>query len=107
MHAALADEIIAKSLADIVASSFASCARILRSNVVRYWKIPEHIEIFFELEPVGETVDVFQQVMNTLGTGWHVHRFNNGGDWAVWNFGSQATFVAPEVRWAHLECLCM
>ena len=45
----------------------------------------------------------FSSLLTTLGSSWSEHRFENGGDWAVWNPSPTARFVIPEVRWAHLE----
>jgi hypothetical protein len=105
IYAAVPDERAAKVVLEAIAENLKLHCRIEQSIIKRYWKIQRYFEIYFLLEPIGAIAIAFQSLLEVLGTGWEVHRFNDGGDWAVWNARENSSFSKSEVRWANLECV--
>jgi hypothetical protein len=69
------------------------------ASVRPYWKITEYQEVCLSLHVVGEPKQQVMSIASRLGSGWTV---NDSGE-ALWNPGVDATFVEPQVRWAHVD----
>jgi len=105
LFTAVPNEAEAERVASLARAMLADHGRICRADrVQRYWKIPEYFEIFLVLQPGAASQAAFNSIMDALATGWDVHRFETGGDWAVWNPSASAIFHLPKVRWANVEC---
>lgn len=98
------DEHEAERVASLAKAVLAEHGRICKADTRRYWKIPDCFEMLFVLQPAVTTKAVFTNILTALATGWEVHAFRNGSDWAVWNPSCDAAFTLPSVRWAHVEC---
>jgi len=97
-------------LADVIAPTLAPKADLGVPSVERYWKIPEWFEVTLDLAPLGRVPAgvargwraTFARIVALAGAGW-----TPGGDAdapdAVWNATPGVLFLAPEVRWAHLQ----
>ena len=105
VHGELPDEPAAQRFLSAIVARLSPVGQILVSRAVRYWKVPQHFEVFVELEPPGSVSIAFQRILNELGSGWDVRRFEDGGDWAVWNAPPGKTFAFPEARWSNVECI--
>ena len=77
-------------------------AKNIECRIKRYWKIPEHFEVFMEMSVVGEISNIFDQITSTLGTGWEELQPLE----SIWNPSPPTSiFTIESVRWAHIEVL--
>lgn len=107
VFAEVGDQAAANTISRRIEDVFTRYGAIVRCDTPKqYWKIPEYFEVFVVLRPFKPVPDAFDSILTALGSGWEVHRFAGGGNWAIWNAGiDDATFAITEVRWANLECL--
>ena len=70
--------------------------------VEQYWKIPEWFEITLELDPLYDPQAVYDRLLALAEAGWTRSDDPSSRD-AVWNPVGGTLFLAPEVRWAHLQ----
>lgn len=66
-----------------------------------YWKMPEYIEVRFEVAMPVNSLEQFSSILAALGEGWCIQREGE----AIWNPSDDATFAEQSVRWAHVELL--
>jgi len=104
LFAEVPDTAAAAVTARSVQRKVAAHGRVCRAYTKQYWKIEGYFEVCFDLDTGERTAAAFEGLLTALGTGWEVHRFPDGVNWAVWNPSATAVFMLPEVRWANLEC---
>jgi hypothetical protein len=85
-----------------IVPTLAQHARIGGREIQRYWKIPEWFELTLRLQPLGDAREAYERVVGLAEAGWTSCDDAPGGD-TVWNPTPESTFLAPEVRWAHLQ----
>ena len=85
-----------------IVPTLARHARIGDREIERYWKIPHWFELTLRLQPLGDAREAYQRVVGLARDGWTSSDDAPGGD-TVWNPTADSTFLAPEVRWAHLQ----
>ena len=85
-----------------IVPTIARHARVGDRTIERYWKIPEWFELTLHLQPLGDPREAYDRVVGLAGDGWTSCDDAPGGD-TVWNPTPRSTFLAPEVRWAHLQ----
>lgn len=104
IYAEVADQKQALHLADELRPTLLKYGLIQNEWAKPYWKIQSYYELFFDVVPNRDVAEVFEDLMNSFAQGWTVHRFNTGGNWAIWNHSASSRFLLPAIRWANLEC---
>lgn len=89
-------------LQTVIEPTLAPHAGMRDVTIEQYWKIPEWFEITLELDPTYEAHAVYDRLVALAEAGWTRSDDAPGRD-AVWNPANSAVFLAPEVRWAHLQ----
>ena len=74
-------------------------ARAHLTSVRPYWKISGYQELLLEIDATGDPAQAISTVTNRLGSGWT----DQSGQDRIWNPGPDASFIEPQVRWAHAE----
>src|SRR5438876_792006 len=69
-----------------------------------YWKFEGSHEIASTLGPIGAPDDTYEAMARGLASGWAEHTDDDVARWTIWNRGT-GEFIAPTVRWAHLELI--
>jgi hypothetical protein len=91
-----------------VASLFAdrsfAHAPLVEKEVKRYWKIPDYVEVTATLAPKDKTEEIFETLVNQLGTGWE-YGGSEDEKWAIWNPLDLNYFSIAETRWASIEVI--
>ncbi|MBP6219249.1 MAG: hypothetical protein KA436_11735 [Oligoflexales bacterium] len=80
-----------------------SIGDIQTSEIKRYWKIPEYLEIVFSLKNVSDTDKIASSFLDTFGSSWEK---NQGfGEIAfIWNQKrEQRSHFDSRIRWMNLE----
>ncbi len=89
-------------LLGVIEPTLAPHAGMRDVTIEQYWKIPEWFEITSELEPLYDPRAVYDRLLALAEAGWTRSDDPSSRD-AVWNPTTGAIFLAPEVRWAHLQ----
>jgi hypothetical protein len=103
LFAEVADAGIAAAVGEHAKAKLTRLGSVGQVKVSRYWKMPDYFEVYIDVRLRRDISASFGDTLRSFGTGWQAH---GSGDerWAVWNAGPRATFFAPEVRWANMEC---
>ncbi len=91
------NEVEALEYAQIFESKLAAFCQPSLFKVKKYWKIPDHFEISFNLNTEQHKME---KITKLLGTQWEAH-----GDFYIWQHDNKTTFIFDKVRWASLEYL--
>jgi len=87
-----------------VRGALARLATVNDVTIKLYWKFPGSHEIASTLAPVGSPDEAYEAIARGLASGWAEHTDDEFARWTVWNRGN-GEFIAPTVRWAHLELI--
>jgi hypothetical protein len=94
-------ELIARQVGQRVAHVLIDSPEKAQVVTVRpYWKIKEYYEVCLRTPWKGDPLTGFREALARLGRGWE---FPAQSDEAIWHPGTDAEFVEPLVRWAHIE----
>jgi hypothetical protein len=78
---------------------------VTEATIKPYWKIPNTQEISGTLRPsAGSLDDAYEEIARRLASGWAEQTNDEFARWTVWNRGD-GNFIAPGVRWAHVELI--
>ena len=106
-YAEVVEPTAANAVAELIREKLNLCAGHVRiDDPKRYWKIDNYWGVFIRLQPSGSVLETFENILAALAADWKVHRFVDGGSWAVWNADTGSAFSIDQVRWAHVECGC-
>jgi hypothetical protein len=75
------------------------------TNVERYYKIPDYVEIFMILVPVvidNDLIDSFHAIKEKLGNGWSDQGTTILYPEGIWIGNKNNVFFADNVMWANL-----
>jgi hypothetical protein len=87
-----------------VRDAIAELVTVNNLTIREYWKFQNSQEISGTLGAVRRPDDAFEEVARRLASGWSEHTNDAFSRWTVWNRGD-GDFIAPAVRWAHLELI--
>jgi hypothetical protein len=77
---------------------------LVGQEVKRYWKIPEYVEVITKFDPENKIEDLFEALINQLGTGWE-YGGSEDEKWAIWNPSDLSSFSISKARWANVEII--
>jgi hypothetical protein len=103
LFAELPDQAAALSFGNTVQGRIADYGHIRKSELKRYWKVPEWFEISFFLQPSTAPDSAFDGILCSLGQGWERHDISGEEQWAIWNPKDGSSFFSSYVRWANVE----
>jgi hypothetical protein len=79
-------------------------ATVAQTEIEPYRKIEGACQVFCTLRARDAIEDAYEEMLRRLATGWREPTPSQFGRWTVWNRGN-GEFLAPAVRWAHLELI--
>jgi hypothetical protein len=87
-----------------VQRALADVATVGDVTIKPYWKFEGSHEIASMLVPIVSPDAAYDAIARDLASGWTDQVEDDFARWAVWNRGT-GEFIAPTVRWAHLELI--